>query len=135
MRNHFTRLPFLAVHLDKRIDFTSRIWYNRDLEKGVCVMVDQDLLQAIGQMFDAKLVSIATKDDVLQELHRSEKLLLDEMKRLHNDTIDKFSKLNNCLDKMENAIHATQYSNETVELLLKKVEELEERIKKLEKTA
>lgn len=68
-------------------------------------------------------------------LQKSEKMLLDEMERLHNDTIGRFDKLDQHLSNIDTAINSTRYSNDMVELLSKKVEALEKRLKKLEETA
>lgn len=74
---------------------------------------------------------MATKADI----SKSEKMLLDETARLHNFTSQKIDKVNDRLELMQTEINTTRYSNETVELLLKKVTELEKRLQELEKTA
>ena len=44
----------------------------------------------------------------------------------------RFDKVNEDMAKMREDIHTTRYSNEAVELILKKTADLEERVNKLE---
>ena len=86
------------------------------------------------------IANMATKDDIANmatkdDIYNSEKLLLNEMERLHNIYTKKFDRLSERMDIIQNEINATRYSNETVEILIKKVTELEKRIAELEKTA
>lgn len=84
--------------------------------------VEQQLQYIIENMATKDdIANMATKDDI----YNSEKLLLSEMDRLHNIYTKKFDKITERLDRMQEEINATRYSNETVELLLRKVTELE----------
>lgn len=86
------------------------------------------------------IMNMATKDDIMNmatkdDLLSSEKLLLNEMDRLFGYNSQKIDKIIERLDIMQVEINATRYSNETVDILFKKVTELEKRIAELEKTA
>ena len=101
-------------------------------------MATKDDIKNMASKDDIK--NMASKDDIKNmaskdDMHGSEKLLLDEMERLHKFTDQKIDKINDRLEIMQNEINTTRYSNETVEILLKKVNELERRIADLERTA
>ena len=94
--------------------------------------VEQQLQYIIENMVTkVDLDDMATKDDLLS----SEKLLLNEMDRLFGYNSQKIEKIIERLDIMQIEINATRFSNETVDILHKKVTELEKRIAELEKTA
>lgn len=60
-------------------------------------------------------------------------LVLGELDRVEQRIYGRFDKVNQDMQTIREDIHTTKYSNETVELLLKKVTELEKRIEKLQK--
>lgn len=62
-------------------------------------------------------------------------LILGELDRIEQRINKRFDNVKADLREIREEVHVTKYSNETVELLLKKVSELEERIAQLEKTA
>lgn len=62
-------------------------------------------------------------------------LVLGELDRVEQKIYGHFDKVNQDMQSIREDIHTTKYSNETVELLLKKVTELEKRIEELERTA
>lgn len=111
------------------------------LEEESDMTVEQQLQYIIENMATKDdIANMATKDDIANmatkdDIYNSEKLLLNEMERLHNIYTKKFDRLSERMDIMQNEINATRYSNETVEILIKKVTELEKRIAELEKTA
>lgn len=68
-------------------------------------------------------------------INANSNLILGELDRIEQRINKKFDSVKSDLHEIREEVHVTKYSNETVELLLKKVSELEERIAQLEKTA
>lgn len=82
--------------------------------------------------------NMATKDDIDQirsEIRESSNLVLRELDRVEQKVYKNFEKIYQDMAMLHNEVHITKYSNETVELLLKKVTELEKRIAELEEIA
>lgn len=68
-------------------------------------------------------------------INANSNLVLGELDRIEQRINKRFDNVRTDLHEIREEVHITKYSNETVELLLKKVSELEERIAQLEKTA
>lgn len=83
----------------------------------------------------SKLSTIENNMVTKKDLKVSENMIFSEMDRLYNISVQQFDKINNKLEIMQSEINTTRYSNETVELLLRKVTELEKRISDIERTA
>lgn len=62
-------------------------------------------------------------------------LVLGELDRVEQKIYERFDKVDKDMVSIREDIHTTKYSNETVELLLHKVTELEKRIADLERIA
>lgn len=75
---------------------------------------------------------LAAISEIVRE---STNLVLGELGRTEQRFYGRFDKMEQELQAIREDIHTTRYSNETVEILLKKVTELENRIAELEKTA
>ena len=70
-----------------------------------------------------------------KQINDNSNLILGELDRVEQRIHNRFEKTNQDMQLMREDIHITRYSNETVELLLKKDTELEKRIANLEQTA
>lgn len=63
-----------------------------------------------------------------EEIKESESVLLDEIERLHNAHEERLTKLDKRLDRIEETVNATKLENDIVNILVKTVKELEQRI-------
>ena len=107
-----------------------------------------DDLQAIANLMDDKLNNVQTTLENLmdnklnnaqttlkKQINDNSNLILGEMDRVEQRINNRFEKIDKDMQLIREDVHTTRYSNETVELLLKKVTEHEKRIGELEKTA
>ena len=79
--------------------------------------------------------NMATKEDISNiraEIRENSNLILSAFDQTEQKMYARFDKVNEDMAKMRDDIHTTRYSNEAVELILKKTADLEERVNKLE---
>ena len=79
--------------------------------------------------------NMATKEDISNiraEIRENSNLILSAFDQTEQKMYARFDKVNEDMAKMREDIHTTRYSNEAVELILKKTADLEERVNKLE---
>ena len=120
-------------------------------------MTDRELLQSISDIIIGKIGTItdnmatkedisnmatkedisnmATKEDISNiraEIRENSNLILSAFDQTEQKMYARFDKVNEDMAKMREDIHTTRYSNEAVELILKKTADLEERVNKLE---
>ena len=79
--------------------------------------------------------NMATKEDISNiraEIRQNSNLILSAFDQTEQKMYARFDKVNEDMAKMREDIHTTRYSNEAVELILKKTADLEERVNKLE---
>lgn len=72
---------------------------------------------------------------IAQIVNNGTNLVLGELDRVEQKIYRRFDKTELDMQAIREDIHITRYSNDTVELLLKKVAELERRMAEIEKTA
>jgi len=84
-------------------------------------------------LMDNKLNNAQTT--LKKQINDNSNLILGEMDRVEQRINNRFEKIDKDMQLIREDVHTTRYSNETVELLLKKVTEHEKRIGELEKTA
>jgi len=84
-------------------------------------------------LMDNKLDNAQTT--LKKQINDNSNLILGEMDRVEQRINNRFEKIDKDMQLIREDVHTTRYSNETVELLLKKVTEHEKRIGELEKTA
>lgn len=96
-------------------------------------LVKEDL-QAISQLLQTTNETVVkqVRVQVRAEIRESSNLILSELGRVEQRINNRFEKVNLDMKQIREDVHVTKYSNDTVELLLRKVTELENRLKKVE---
>ena len=103
------------------------------IKVGIANMATKDDIANMATKDD--IANMATKDDIAnirEELRNNSNLILGALDETEQKMYARFNKINEDMAKMREDIHVTKYSNETVELILKKTMDLEERATKLE---
>ena len=91
-------------------------------------LTNDDLL-AISQLLDTKLQNFATKDD-LRELENN---ILEEVDTVQEKANDPFKRVEKRLDNIETEVHASKLQNDTLNLLLRRIDLMQDEINELKK--
>ena len=91
-------------------------------------LTNDDLL-AISQLLDTKLQNFATKDD-LRELENN---ILEEVDTVQEKANDHFKRVEKRLDDLETEVHASKLQNDTLNLLLRRIDLMQDEINELKK--
>lgn len=70
---------------------------------------------------------------VSARIAESENLLLEEIDRLQTNLINPIDRISSRMDSMQHEVNACKPERESIGLLMKKIDQLENRIKELEK--
>ena len=91
-------------------------------------LTSEDLL-AISQLLDTKLQNFATKDD----LREVENNILEEVDTVQEKANDHFKRVEKRLDDIETEVHASKLQNDTLNLLLRRIDLMQDEINELKK--
>ena len=91
-------------------------------------LTNEDLL-AISQLLDTKLQNFATKDD----LRALENNILEEVDTVQEKANDHFKRVEKRLDDIETEVHASKLQNDTLNLLLRRIDLMQDEINELKK--
>ena len=91
-------------------------------------LTNDDLL-AISQLLDTKLQNFATKDD----LRALENNILEEVDTVQEKANDHFKRVEKRLDDIETEVHASKLQNDTLNLLLRRIDLMQDEINELKK--
>jgi uncharacterized protein involved in exopolysaccharide biosynthesis len=92
-------------------------------------MTNEELLQSISEMMDKKLQNFVTKDD-LRELENN---ILEEVDTVQEKTNHHFKRAEKRLDNIEAEVHASKLQNDTLNLLLRRIDLMQDEINELKK--
>ena len=101
-------------------------------------MTNEELLQAISEMMDKKLQHFATKGDLKDfvtkdDLRKPENNILEEVDTVQEKANDHFKRIEKRLDNIENEVHASKLQNDTLNLLLRRIDLMQDEINELKK--
>lgn len=92
-------------------------------------MTNEELLQSISEMMDTKLQNFATKDD-LRELENN---ILEEVDTVQEKANEHYKRIEKRLDNIESEVHASKLQNDTLNLLLRRIDLMQNEIDELKK--
>lgn len=100
-------------------------------------LTNEDLL-AISQLLDTKLQNFATKDDLKgfatkDDLRELENNILEEVDTVQEKANDHFKRVEKRLDDIETKVHASKLQNDTLNLLLRRIDLMQDEINELKK--
>lgn len=100
-------------------------------------LTNDDLL-AISQLLDTKLQNFATKDDLKgfstkDDLRELENNILEEVDTVQEKANDHFKRVEKRLDDIETEVHASKLQNDTLNLLLRRIDLMQDEINELKK--
>lgn len=108
-------------------------------------LTNEDLL-AISQLLDAKLDSklqnfatkddlkgLVTKDDLYSKLRELENNVLEEVDTVQEKANKHFKRIEKRLDNIESEVHASKLQNDTLNLLLRRIDSMQDEIDELKK--
>lgn len=100
-------------------------------------LTNEDLL-AISQLLDTKLQNFATKEDLKRfttkdDLRDLENNILEEVDTVQEKANDHFKRIEKRLDNIETEVHASKLQNDTLNLLLRRIDLMQDEINELKK--
>lgn len=105
-------------------------------------MTNEELLQSISEMMDTKLQNFATrgdlkgfttKDDLNSLLRELENNVLEEVDTVQEKANKHFKRIEKRLDNIESEVHASKLQNDTLNLLLRRIDLMQDEIDELKK--
>ena len=95
-------------------------------------LTNDDLL-AISQLLDTKLQNFATREDLYSKLRELENNNLEEVDPVQEKATDHFKRVEKRLDDIETEVHASKLQNDTLNLLLRRIDLMQDEINELKK--
>lgn len=96
-------------------------------------MTNEELLQSISEMMDTKLQNFATKDDLDSKLRELENNVLEEVDTVQEKANEHYKRIEKRLDNIESEVHASKLQNDTLNLLLRRIDLMQNEIDELKK--
>ncbi len=110
-------------------------------------MSNEELLQSISDMMDKKLQNFATKEDLKalatkedlkafatkEDLRELENNILEEVDTVQEKANDHFKRIEKRLDNIEKEVNASKLQNDTLNLLLRRIDLMQDEINELKK--
>ena len=95
-------------------------------------LTNDDLL-AISQLLDTKLQNFATREELDSKLRELENNILEEVDKVQEKANDHFKRVEKRLDDIETEVHASKLQNDTLNLLLRRIDLMQDEINELKK--
>lgn len=95
-------------------------------------LTNEDLL-AISQLLDTKLQNFATREELDSKLRELENNILEEVDTVQEKANDHFKRVEKRLDDIETEVHASKLQNDTLNLLLRRIDLMQDEINELKK--
>ena len=95
-------------------------------------LTNDDLL-AISQLLDTKLQNFATREELDSKLRELENNILEEDDTVQEKANDHFKRVEKRLDDIETEVHASKLQNDTLNLLLRRIDLMRDEINELKK--
>jgi|InofroStandDraft_1065614.scaffolds.fasta_scaffold07364_3 uncharacterized protein involved in exopolysaccharide biosynthesis len=95
-------------------------------------LTNDDLL-AISQLLDTKLQNFATREELDSKLRELENNILEEVDTVQEKANDHFKRVEKRLDDIETEVHASKLQNDTLNLLLRRIDLMQDEINELKK--
>lgn len=95
-------------------------------------LTSEDLL-AISQLLDTKLQNFATREELDSKLRELENNILEEVDTVQEKANDHFKRVEKRLDDIETEVHASKLQNDTLNLLLRRIDLMQDEINELKK--
>lgn len=95
-------------------------------------LTNDDLL-AISQLLDTKLQNFATREELDSKLRELENNILEEVDTVQEKANDHFKRVEKRLDDIEAEVHASRLQNDTLNLLLRRIDLMQDEINELKK--
>ena len=95
-------------------------------------LTNDDLL-AISQLLDTKLQNFATREELDSKLRELENNILEEVDTFQEKDNDIFNRVEKRLDDIETEVHASKLQNDTLNLLLRRIDLMQDEINELKK--
>lgn len=95
-------------------------------------LTNDDLL-AISLLLDTKLQNFATREELDSKLRELENNILEEVDTVQEKANDHFKRVEKRLDDIETEVHASKLQNDTLNLLLRRIDLMQDEINELKK--
>ena len=95
-------------------------------------LTSEDLL-AISQLLDTKLQNFATREELDSKLRELENNILEEVDTVQEKANHNFKRVEKRLDDIETEVHASKLQNDTLNLLLRRIDLMQDEINELKK--
>ena len=95
-------------------------------------LTNDDLL-AISQLLDTKLQNFATREELDSKLRELENNILEEVDTVQEKANDHFKRVEKRLYDIETEVHASKLQNDTLNLLLRRIDLMQDEINELKK--